>query len=697
MDKDVGIRTFNVLSLCSGGGGLELGLRMAVGGSRVVCYVEREGYAIEVLASRMEEGWLDDAPIWTDAKSFDGRRWRGVVDCVTGGYPCFVAGTLVLCKRGYVPIEEVRVGDLVLTHRARWKPVTAVMRKDGAPIREIKAQGVPGIRCTEEHPFFARCKQKGRQRSFGSPDWVQAKELTGTHWVSQALPPVRSDKRSREFWWLVGRYLADGWLQKSPSHRNGRVNICCDRPEADELERRIQEAGFSACRSEERTTTRFAITRAGFFKFLQKFGRYSHGKYIPGKYLSLSEGKARALLEGYLSGDGGTYRNPVGKGGFRRVQSASKALALSVALLSQRAFGVIATIRCQQSAKDKVIEGRLVRQRPAWVVSIPDCNRVSFVDQGLGWKRVSSNAPVGQDTVYNIAVRDDESYMADGAVVHNCQPFSCAGRIRGKEDPRHLWPSVKRIVEETNPGVLFFENVPNHVNVGFDEVARDLQGLGYDVEAGLFSAEEVGLCHVRKRLFIVGARPGEEAIFRAAEWAATANGGGERRQQDPRGAHGDEAPHEGRLPEDADQPPGRGEDVERRVELSLADAERAQRRPGDEHRAGSSEGTVGERQPPGAHRDAGEGMVAGFRGPSGTILPLVPPGPGDLEGWGKVLAAEPLLEPALCRMADGVASGMDRLDHERRTDQLRLLGNGVVPIAAACAFGMLSFRLASRW
>jgi DNA (cytosine-5)-methyltransferase 1 len=79
---------FNVLSLCSGVGGLELGLKLAVPAARTVCFVEREAYCCEVLAERMEDGCLDEAPIWTDLRTFDGKPWRGVVDCVTGGYPC---------------------------------------------------------------------------------------------------------------------------------------------------------------------------------------------------------------------------------------------------------------------------------------------------------------------------------------------------------------------------------------------------------------------------------------------------------------------------------------------------------------------------------------------------------------------------------------------------------------------------------
>lgn len=82
------IPTCRILSLCSGVGGLELGLKLAMPTSRTVAYMEIEAYACEILVKRMEEKLLDPAPIWTDVKSFDGKPWCGKVDLIAGGYPC---------------------------------------------------------------------------------------------------------------------------------------------------------------------------------------------------------------------------------------------------------------------------------------------------------------------------------------------------------------------------------------------------------------------------------------------------------------------------------------------------------------------------------------------------------------------------------------------------------------------------------
>ena len=79
----------NGLALFAGAGGLELGLRLAIGPDfRTFCFVEREAYAAATLVARMEEGRLDSAPIWSDVSTFDGKPWRGVVDIVSGGFPC---------------------------------------------------------------------------------------------------------------------------------------------------------------------------------------------------------------------------------------------------------------------------------------------------------------------------------------------------------------------------------------------------------------------------------------------------------------------------------------------------------------------------------------------------------------------------------------------------------------------------------
>lgn len=76
----------NELALFAGAGGGILGGKLL--GWRTVCAVEWEPYAITVLCQRQNDRILSPFPVWDDVRTFDGRRWRGIVDVVSGGFPC---------------------------------------------------------------------------------------------------------------------------------------------------------------------------------------------------------------------------------------------------------------------------------------------------------------------------------------------------------------------------------------------------------------------------------------------------------------------------------------------------------------------------------------------------------------------------------------------------------------------------------
>jgi DNA (cytosine-5)-methyltransferase 1 len=85
-----------------------------------------------------------------------------------------------------------------------------------------------------------------------------------------------------------------------------------------------------------------------------------------------------------------------------------------------------------------------------------------------------------------------------------CQPFSSAGKRKGTEDPRHLWPFIANGIRLMQPSVCFFENVEGHISLGLREVISELEEIGYTTTWGIFSASEVGAPHRRKRIFILG-------------------------------------------------------------------------------------------------------------------------------------------------------------------------------------------------
>lgn len=76
----------NELALFAGIGGGILGGKLH--GWRTVCAVERDEHAASILAARQNDGHLEPFPIWDDVRTFDGKPWRGIVDVVSGGFPC---------------------------------------------------------------------------------------------------------------------------------------------------------------------------------------------------------------------------------------------------------------------------------------------------------------------------------------------------------------------------------------------------------------------------------------------------------------------------------------------------------------------------------------------------------------------------------------------------------------------------------
>ena len=111
----------NELALFAGAGGGILGGHLL--GWRTVCAVERDAYAAQVLAQRQNDGTLRPLPIWSDVCSFEGKQWRGVIDVVSGGFPCQdISGA----GKG-AGIEEERSG--------LWKQMARIIGEVRPPIR----------------------------------------------------------------------------------------------------------------------------------------------------------------------------------------------------------------------------------------------------------------------------------------------------------------------------------------------------------------------------------------------------------------------------------------------------------------------------------------------------------------------------------------------------------------------------------
>lgn len=88
-----------------------------------------------------------------------------------------------------------------------------------------------------------------------------------------------------------------------------------------------------------------------------------------------------------------------------------------------------------------------------------------------------------------------------------CQPFSHAGKRKGTDDERHIWPDVREAIRRLRPRYTFLENVAGHRSLGFDRVLGDLAEDGLHVRWTSVRASDVGAPHRRERLFILVTPP----------------------------------------------------------------------------------------------------------------------------------------------------------------------------------------------
>lgn len=84
-----------------------------------------------------------------------------------------------------------------------------------------------------------------------------------------------------------------------------------------------------------------------------------------------------------------------------------------------------------------------------------------------------------------------------------CQPFSCAGKQRGKDDDRYLWPQMLRVIQEARPAWIVGENVVGIIGLALEQVCSDLEACGYEVEPIIIPACGVDAPHRRNRVWIV--------------------------------------------------------------------------------------------------------------------------------------------------------------------------------------------------
>ena len=446
-------------------------------------------------------------------------------DALIAGFACFTKDTMVLTRHGYLPIQHIRPGTLVLTHKGRWRPVVHVMRRENAPTREIRAQGTPSLITTDEHPFYTRDVQRihdpgidRKTKTLGPPHWTEAGNLQKHQHIAQVLPATKPNANNQDFWWLIGRYLAQGHRTTPPTQETqAGITIPSKQHEKHELATRIRKAGYEDRAAYRLQTAQYIIADDRLNEWTKQFGEYPQTRKFNQTLLELEQPDAKALMDGYISAKSKAQNSQPGHK--RTITSGSKTLALELALLVQRAYEVTPSVVGQSLHARNNPTGTNSAPPITWTISIPPLNRLAIVQGQYGWKQVKMNEPTGRrETVWNLSVQEDQSYVADGAVVHNCEPFSKAGVSKNNSLGRPhgfahqtrgtLFFDVIRILASHRPRAFLLENVPhllNHDNGRTYATVRFLleQELGYHISHRIIDARPY-VPQRRRRIFIAG-------------------------------------------------------------------------------------------------------------------------------------------------------------------------------------------------
>jgi DNA (cytosine-5)-methyltransferase 1 len=233
-----------------------------------------------------------------------------------------------------------------------------------------------------------------------------------------------------------------------------------------------------------------------------------------------------------------------------------------------------------------------------------------------------------------------------------CQPFSVAGKQKGKGDDRYLWPEMLRVITELRPRCVVGENVSGIIKIAAGQVAKDLERAGYHVVVFNFEAAAVGAWHRRSRVFFVGIADVADADEDGLRKGADAEHAAESRQPTQPGLA-----VSGEAMADAAR-----ERIQRHAEICAAEQEK---RSGEmQSDAESGNETVYDAMCSGCAGDARWGQSQEF---------------ADGRCWAA--------EPDVGRVAHGIPN---------RVDRLKCLGNAVVPQQAYPIFKALMEEL-NRW
>jgi DNA-cytosine methyltransferase len=460
-------------------------------------------------------------------------------DLLTYSFPCFTKNTLVLTEFGYKSIDNIEVGDKVITHTNTYKRVLNKFNQGKKEIWKIVSSSVDSIETTENHRFYVRSRVGGKF-DLNEPHWKECKDLTKNDYLGIAINQKSiiptwngielkwSDGRksrfknelskfmdNKDFWWLIGRYIGDGWMRTQ-----GGIIICCgskDDSELNDISDKLKSLEISYNISLEGSVYKIHIPKKEIGLFVSQFGKYAHGKKLNNTIFDLPKDLLESFIIGYHYADGSIYKNTLRY----RANSVSKELIYGIGQCIAKVYNMPYSIYKTVNSDTYVIEGRQVNQRDVYTIvyDFVDANKkYAFYENGYIWNPIRSvENTFKYDDVYDIEVDEDHSFTANGCIAHNCQDISISGAQKGiKKGTRSgLLFEVERIVEYNKPKFLLMENVKNLVSknhmVAFNNYMTKLKSLGYGNTWIVLNGADFGCPQNRERVFMFSVL-GEDSI-----------------------------------------------------------------------------------------------------------------------------------------------------------------------------------------
>lgn len=373
------------------------------------------------------ETWIEWArPVWFGIRETNTLNTVVAKESADERHICVASGTLVLTQDGYLPIEDVEVGIEVFTHAGRWMPVLAKRCNGIEPVIRSCAQGVAHLVTTSDHKFWTRrgAGSKARAQAKASvPEWVPASEVMGSYLNLPPMPTQDSALTENECW-IIGRWLGDG--HRAAAHRRsgvrggtGQFVLSCSHIEAPGLLERLGDHAGAVHNPGTAIQINIRNLSAPLRDALARCGEGAAGKRVPRDLLALPQPKAEALLSGYLSADG----HYVARHDRWMASSISRSLLLGMAIIAQRARGVVASVYAGRPERKHVIGGRVVTARQDWIFAFrnsPGYHQSGWIGTDGAWKKVRKSEAAGFAEVWDLQVAGDASFVAEGAAVKNC-------------------------------------------------------------------------------------------------------------------------------------------------------------------------------------------------------------------------------------------------------------------------------------